>query len=100
MPSTDLCWAIVRPWSTYRLAIISPPSRFGLPVIASVSIQTSLDAPSSRSRSTFSYNRNSSRTGFAGASQFHLDDTTPPQLDVYLTLLTSACEKTGLARTG
>jgi 4-hydroxy-tetrahydrodipicolinate synthase len=94
MPSTDLCWAMVRLWEQLQAGDYESAIRLSLPLIALVSMQTSLDAYVVMEKYLLVQQKVFSNTNCRGPVDFHLDDLTTLQLDTYFDLLKAAYEET------
>jgi 4-hydroxy-tetrahydrodipicolinate synthase len=100
MPSTDLCWAIVRIWEHLQAGNYEPALRLSLPLIALVSMQTSLDSYVAIEKYLLVQQKVFANTVCRGPVDFHLDDQTALQLDAYFSLLKAASDEVGPALKG
>lgn len=100
MPSTDLCWAIVRIWGHLQAGNYEPALRLSLPLIALVSMQTSLDSYVAIEKYLLLQQKVFANTICRGPVDFHLDDQTALQLDAYFSLLKAASDEVGPALKG
>lgn len=100
MPSTDLCWAIVRIWEHLQAGNYEPALRLSLPLIALVSMQTSLDSYVAIEKYLLVQQKIFANTICRGPVDFHLDDQTALQLDAYFSLLKAASDEVGPASKG
>ncbi|MGH3406232.1 MAG: dihydrodipicolinate synthase family protein [Streptosporangiaceae bacterium] len=100
MPSTDLCWAIVRIWEHLQAGNYEPALRLSLPLIALVSMQTSLDSYIAIEKYLLLQQQVFANTSCRGPVDFHLDDQTALQLDAYFSLLKAASDEVGPALNG
>jgi dihydrodipicolinate synthase/N-acetylneuraminate lyase len=100
MPSTDLCWAIVRLWEHLQAGNYESAYRLSLPLIALVSMQTSLDAYIVIEKYLLLQQKVFVNTVCREPVGFHLDDQTALQLDAYFGMLKDSYEEVGPAIKG
>ncbi len=93
MPSTDLCWAIVRLWEHLEAGDLDSAYRLSQPLVALVAMQTSLDTYVAIEKYLLVRQGILRNGACRQPSGYHLDELTTRQIDAYLALLCAAVEE-------